>query len=716
MWLSRGFRVPLCLLSWCLFIQVSHQLQSSQTQVLMQLRKHLEYPSQLEIWKDHTVDFCYISFPGQVNITCDNNVVTELKISGFSNWQTHRLSDQFSMDSFIATLARLNNLKALSLVNLGLWGPLVDKIGRLSALIDLDLSSNFLSGSVPHKISKMKNLQTLVLSQNLLNGSLPDWSDSLLHLGLLDLRNNRLSSQLPKFPKSLLIAFLSNNSLSGGIPNQYGHIAHLQQLDLSFNSLNGMPPAGIFALRNLSYLNLANNDLGGSFSEKLVCSSSLKFVDISNNKFNGNLPTCLSAKINNRTIEYGWNCLSVESHDQHNVSFCEAAAVENKVHHHHRGRQTATVVAIVAIVITSVAFLACVLLVICRKFCGRGASEQHLLPKSVGRGGSPAAFSTELITTARFISDNAKLSTQVSPVCRSFSLEELQESTKFFDNSNFLGDGSNGKLYRGRLENGAQVAIRCLPLPKKYTLRNLKLRLDLLAKPRHPHLVCLLGHCIDGGLSADPSLSKVFLVYEYVPYGNFRTHLSEQNAEKVLNWFDRLTVLIGIAKAVHFLHTGVIPSFLNNRLKINNILIGEHQVAKLSDYGLSIISEETEKPDSLKIFQANFEDDIYNFGIIILKTLVGPKMAGKKEEIIQREMACFDTKVGRQGIVDPVVLASASQESLSIVISLMNKCISTETVNRPSFEDVLWNLQYAAQIQTSEGEQNTLKTVKKSNS
>lgn len=56
-----------------------------------------------------------------------------------------------------------------------------------------------------------------------------------------------------------------------------------------------------------------------------------------------------------------------------------------------------------------------------------------------------------------------------------------------------------------------------------------------------------------------------------------------------------MAVLIGIAKAVRFLHTGVIPGFLKNRLKTNNILLDNHRIAKLSDYGLSIITEEIDK-------------------------------------------------------------------------------------------------------------------------
>lgn len=70
---------------------------------------------------------------------------------------------------------------------------------------------------------------------------------------------------------------------------------------------------------------------------------------------------------------------------------------------------------------------------------------------------------------------------------------------------------------------------------------------------------------------------------------------AENCPEKVLNWSDRLSVLIGVAKAVHFLHTGVIPGSFNNQLRTNNVLLDEHRIAKLSDYGMSIIMEENER-------------------------------------------------------------------------------------------------------------------------
>lgn len=138
-------------------------------------------------------------------------------------------------------------------------------------------------------------------------------------------------------------------------------------------------------------------------------------------------------------------------------------------------------------------------------------------------------------------------------------MEEIVQATKNFDKTAILGESSlygavsfmtscvfspsNSKtllvifqLYKGTLENGTKVAIRCLPSSKKYSIRNLKLRLDLLAKLRHPNLVCLLGHCIDCGGKDDYSVEKVFLIYEYIPNGNFQSCLSGLKIKTLLRF------------------------------------------------------------------------------------------------------------------------------------------------------------------------------------
>ncbi|KAI3501993.1 hypothetical protein L1887_30023 [Cichorium endivia] len=71
-----------------------------------------------------------------------------------------------------------------------------------------------------------------------------------------------------------------------------------------------------------------------------------------------------------------------------------------------------------------------------------------------------------------------KLGTEEIPVHKLFSFEELKEATNNFHGSTLIGEGSTGKIYKGKLENGIDIAIRHLTVSKKYTIRNLKLSFE----------------------------------------------------------------------------------------------------------------------------------------------------------------------------------------------------------------------------------------------
>ncbi|KAJ0469667.1 putative protein kinase RLK-Pelle-LRR-VI-1 family [Helianthus annuus] len=598
-------------LSWGFFISNTHQLQTTQTLILLQIRKHLEYPLQLSSWENFNGDFCNMVSNPQVSIKCE--------------------------------------------------------------------------------------------------GELPDLT-TLSSLNLLDLRGNRFDSELPLLPNGVTTVLLSDNSFDGNIPEEFSKLNHLQHLDLSSNSLVGPPPSGLFSLPNISYLNLGSNMLSGSLHNIIKCGENLGFVDISSNRFTGSLPSCLDTNSSNkRVVKFNGNCLITDNEQQDSDSICKEEVIKKK-----RSWGSTTVWIVIGAIGLIVIFLVVVAFVrlACRKSKTRRetVSLQHTVPKVI-QDSLPSAISSEVLANARIISEASKIGTQVVPSCRVFSIQELAQATDDFSATLFLGEGSIGKLYKGMLENGSCIVIRSLSLFKKYSIRNLKVRLDLLSKLRHPHLVGFLGYCIsDEGLE-DSTSSRVFLVHEYISNGNFRAHLSEYSPDQILKWPDRLSVLIGIAKAVHFLHTGVIPASSSNRLRTNNILLDEHCIAKLSDYGMSIITEELEqfeaKGDGQKPWHMKkLADDVYDFGFILLEALVGPVVTGKGEAFLLNEMKSFGSQDGRQRIVDPVVLTTCSQESLSIVISITNKCISIEPTNRPSFEDVLWNLQYAAQVQaTADSEQ-----------
>ncbi|KAK9066417.1 hypothetical protein SSX86_013739 [Deinandra increscens subsp. villosa] len=745
-------------LSWSFFF--INAIQPSQKQVLVQVRKQLEYPQQLDFWVNTGNDFCYLSSP-QVNITCENGYVTELKIIGFSADQlpkkvkssnfvgfpipSQTLSQNFSMDSLIATLSRLTSLKVLSLVSLGIWGPLPNKIQRLYSLEYIDLSYNFLYGSIPPTFTRLASLQSVNFDGNFLNSSFPDGVDLLSSLTTLSLKDNSFSGKLsdqPNLPNSLIILYLSKNSFSGQIPVKYGQLNNLQELDLSFNSLSGVIPPSLFSLPYITYLNLTSNKLTGQLPSRLQCGNKLAAVDISLNRFTGALPSCLSNDLSNRTVKYDGNCIMTDAKHQHPSSYCveEARGVEVDPKSFKDSGKRKNPVILVVVILGSVLVLVLLVfgfVVICRK---RVLSEPKSPQKPV-QDYSVSGYPSELLTSA--ISEGEKLGTDRIPVHRVFSFEELKDATNNFHRSTLIGEGSTGKVYKGKLANGTGIAIRHLTVSKKYTIRNLKLRLDLLARLRHQNLVCLLGHCISNEGPNDSDSNKVYLVYEYVNNGNYKSLLAGNGPENVLKWEDRLRILSGVAKAVHFLHTGVIPGFFNNKLKANNIFLNENGEAKLSDYGLSIIAEDIKQEavsnhgkaysfvktrghnivgegrsirliwfvsglDKTELLMElfcrqmkNLEDDVYNFGFILLESLVGASAASRKDEFLMNEMASFGTEDERRKVVDPIVLASCSHESLSVIISITKKCFIGDSWARPSFEDVLWHLQYAAQVQAN---------------
>eukprot|EP00249_Psilotum_nudum_P024163 c29107_g1_i5 orf=596-892(-) len=50
-------------------------------------------------------------------------------------------------------------------------------------------------------------------------------------------------------------------------------------------------------------------------------------------------------------------------------------------------------------------------------------------------------------------------------------------------------------------------------------------------------------------------------------------------------------------------------------------------------------------------------------------------------------------------LIDPTIIGSCTAESLTTVIDIAAKCLLKDPASRPSMEDVLWNLQYALQVQ-----------------
>lgn len=53
----------------------------------------------------------------------------------------------------------------------------------------------------------------------------------------------------------------------------------------------------------------------------------------------------------------------------------------------------------------------------------------------------------------------------------------------------------------------------------------------------------------------------------------------------------------------------------------------------------------------------------------------------------------------RRSIVDPAIRKACLEQSLKTMTEICVRCMIKEPAERPSIEDVLWNLQFAAQVQ-----------------
>ncbi|KAK7274752.1 hypothetical protein RIF29_15850 [Crotalaria pallida] len=679
----------------------SAQLTTSENRILLQVHKLLEYPQVLQGWTNMT-NFCYLPPSPSLKIVCSNGHITELTIVGNksspSSWNSaETLSERFSIDSLFTVLTKLSKLKGLSLVSIGLWGPLPSKINRFWSLEVLNLTSNFIHGEIPSSISSMKSLRSLVLADNQFNGSAPDLR-GLATLEELNLGSNNFGPKFPLMAKNLKRINLRNNSLRCQIPPQLLQADKLQQLDISSNEVFGNIPSFLFSLPFLQYLNLAANKLSGSLSSNISCSSALKFVDISHNFLIGILPSCIDSKSSNRTVLYSGNCLSNKSlNNQFPTSKCkkgEAIAVKPPVRSQKEESKTKLALVLGAIggVLGMAVLLTPLIVFIFRKPKPERTDKKitrHVADKASVRAGHDSQ------TILGF------------PPYRIFTSEEIEDATNNFHPSNLI-EGSQGKLYKGWLRDGSMVLINRVRLKQKDLLKNSMQNLKVLPYLRHRHLVSIVGHSVITYQDHPQTATTIFIVFEHVSNVTLRDHLTDRRKKEMLKWPQRMAISIGIARGIQFLHTEVAPGIFGNNLKIENILLDNSLNAKVSGYSIPLPSKKDldSTLDKHVGSTKNAEkEDIYQFGVILLELITGKLITFSSEvEELKDELERGILEAASPMLIsatDPSLRGTYAYESLKTAVRITINCLSKVSSNRPSIEDILWNLQYSMQVQES---------------
>ncbi|KAI7755150.1 hypothetical protein M8C21_026020 [Ambrosia artemisiifolia] len=164
------------------------------------------------------------------------------------------------------------------------------------------------------------------------------------------------------------------------------------------------------------------------------------------------------------------------------------------------------------------------------------------------------------------------------------SYYELLRATESFDESNLIGKGAYGSVFKGKLLNGVNVAIKVFNMLSEGAVKSFNVECEVLRNIRHRNLVRIISSCTNMDFRC--------LVMEYMSNGSLEQWLYSHNNH--LSLLQRLQILIDVASALEYLHDGQPTPIIHCDLKPSNVLLDEDMQARVCDFGIAKIFGEEE--------------------------------------------------------------------------------------------------------------------------
>ncbi|XP_022867837.1 G-type lectin S-receptor-like serine/threonine-protein kinase SD2-5 [Olea europaea var. sylvestris] len=282
-----------------------------------------------------------------------------------------------------------------------------------------------------------------------------------------------------------------------------------------------------------------------------------------------------------------------------------------------------------------------------------------------------------------------------------FSYKDLETAT-----SNFivkLGQGGFGSVYQGSLPDVTRVAVKKLEGVGQGK-KEFQAEVSIIGSIHHLHLVRLKGFCAEG--------SHRLLVYEYMANGSLDKWLFRKNkGELMLDWDTRFNIAVGTAKGLAYLHEDCDVKIVHCDIKPENVLLDEHFMAKVSDFGLAKLMTREQShffttlrgttgylaPEWITNYGISEKIDVYSYGMLLLELISGRRNYDNAESSEKSDFPSFAFKMMEEGkfyeLIDTKLKIDEEDARFATVIKVALWCIQDDMYLRPPMTKVVQMLE-----------------------
>ncbi|KAF3451657.1 hypothetical protein FNV43_RR07753 [Rhamnella rubrinervis] len=279
-------------------------------------------------------------------------------------------------------------------------------------------------------------------------------------------------------------------------------------------------------------------------------------------------------------------------------------------------------------------------------------------------------------------------------------LASIVAATDNFSESNILGQGGFGPVYKGKLSDGKEIAVKRLSSCSHQGSQEFTNEVLLIMKLQHKNLVRLLGFCVNG--------EEKLLVYEFMTNGSLDVILFDPTKRAQLNWTRRLNITNGIARGMLYLHEDSRLRIIHRDLKASNILLDSSMDPKISDFGMARIFVDSEgeastcrlvgtygymAPEYAMEGVYSVKSDVFSFGVLLLEIITGTRNAGFQQSQRASSLVSYAWQLWNEGkpmeLMDPTMADSCCPDEFIKCVCLGLLCVQEDAFERPTMSAVM---------------------------